>query len=153
MCWRQVHTNLHAAFKCDALKLAMIKNEHLAQRLFDVRAHNFCCCPVHKKASVHSSTRHQMPLTASSHALDVVCHTWLKARAALPRARCMIASASSSQGRICSGSSHHWYKVAWVESEAPSGCSCGGWQRGRRTLWHCTDGLLWFGCNATLGRI
>jgi hypothetical protein len=41
-CWfrllLQVHTNLHAAFKCDALKLAMIKNEHLAQRLFDVRA-------------------------------------------------------------------------------------------------------------------
>ena len=34
----QVHTNLHAAFKCDALKLAMIKNEHLAQRLFDVRS-------------------------------------------------------------------------------------------------------------------
>lgn len=31
-----MHTNLHAAFKCDALKLAMIKNEHLANKLFQV---------------------------------------------------------------------------------------------------------------------
>ena len=37
---RAVHTNLRTRFKCDALKLAMIKNQHLAETLFQAR-----CCP------------------------------------------------------------------------------------------------------------
>jgi type II pantothenate kinase len=40
---RAVHTNLHAAFKCNALKLAMIKNEHLAQRLFNGSVYDCIC--------------------------------------------------------------------------------------------------------------
>eukprot|EP00963_Diacronema_lutheri_P013486 scaffold2636_cov340-Pavlova_lutheri.AAC.148 len=31
---RAIHTNLHAKFSCDSLKLAMVKNKHLAETLF-----------------------------------------------------------------------------------------------------------------------
>ena len=38
---RSVHTNWTALFKCDALKLSMIKNQHLAETLFG--GHSFEC--------------------------------------------------------------------------------------------------------------
>jgi type II pantothenate kinase len=40
---RAVHTNYTARFKCDVLKLAMIKNQHLAQRLFGGDVYDCVC--------------------------------------------------------------------------------------------------------------
>lgn len=40
---RAVHTNYAAAFCCDTLKLAMIKNSRLAERLFDGRIYDCVC--------------------------------------------------------------------------------------------------------------
>ncbi len=40
---RAIHTNYHTKFKCDTLKLAMIKNRHLAQRLFGGDVYDCVC--------------------------------------------------------------------------------------------------------------
>ena len=40
---RAVHTNYHAKFTCDALKLAMIKNSRLAERLFKGKIYDCMC--------------------------------------------------------------------------------------------------------------
>lgn len=40
---RAIHTNYNARFKCDALKLAMIKNRHLAERLFGGEVYDCIC--------------------------------------------------------------------------------------------------------------
>lgn len=40
---RSIHTNYNTKFKCDALKLAMIKNKHLAQRLFKGDVYDCVC--------------------------------------------------------------------------------------------------------------
>ena len=40
---RAVHTNYAAAFRCDTLKLAMIKNSRLAERLFNGRIYDCVC--------------------------------------------------------------------------------------------------------------
>jgi type II pantothenate kinase len=40
---RSVHTNWHAQFKCDAIKLSMIKNQHLAETLFKGNAFECVC--------------------------------------------------------------------------------------------------------------
>ncbi len=40
---RAIHTNYNAKFKCDALKLAMIKNRHLAQALFNGDVYDCVC--------------------------------------------------------------------------------------------------------------
>uniref|UniRef100_A0A0E0IMT5 Pantothenate kinase 2 n=1 Tax=Oryza nivara TaxID=4536 RepID=A0A0E0IMT5_ORYNI len=46
---RSLHTNLNARFKCDTLKLAMVKNQRLAEKLFNGNIYD-CICkfePVH----------------------------------------------------------------------------------------------------------
>ncbi|KAF3329022.1 pantothenate kinase 2-like isoform X1 [Carex littledalei] len=40
---RALHTNLNARFKCDALKLAMIKNQRLAEKLFGGNIYDCIC--------------------------------------------------------------------------------------------------------------
>ena len=40
---RAIHTNYATKFKCDALKLAMIKNKHLAKRLFNGDVYDCVC--------------------------------------------------------------------------------------------------------------
>jgi hypothetical protein len=40
---RSVHTNFNARFKCNSLKLAMIKNQHLADRLFQGQGKMYDC--------------------------------------------------------------------------------------------------------------
>jgi len=40
---RAIHTNLYAAFKCDSLKLAMIKTERLARKLFNGNLYDCVC--------------------------------------------------------------------------------------------------------------
>lgn len=40
---RAIHTNYYARFKCDALKLAMIKNQHLAAKLFSGQVYDCVC--------------------------------------------------------------------------------------------------------------
>ena len=40
---RAIHTNLHAQFKCDCLKLAMIKTERIARKLFSGRLYDCMC--------------------------------------------------------------------------------------------------------------
>lgn len=45
---RAVHTNYNTKFKCDALKLAMIKNHHLAQHLFNGQVYD-CVCKFDEK--------------------------------------------------------------------------------------------------------
>jgi type II pantothenate kinase len=40
---RAIHTNLHAYFKCDCLKLAMIKTERIAKKLFNGRLYDCMC--------------------------------------------------------------------------------------------------------------
>jgi uncharacterized protein with ATP-grasp and redox domains len=40
---RALHTNLNARFKCDALKLAMVKNQRLAEKLFNGNIYDCIC--------------------------------------------------------------------------------------------------------------
>ncbi|VAI35012.1 unnamed protein product [Triticum turgidum subsp. durum] len=40
---RSLHTNLNARFKCDALKLAMVKNQRLAEKLFNGNIYDCIC--------------------------------------------------------------------------------------------------------------
>ncbi|XP_020097282.1 pantothenate kinase 2 [Ananas comosus] len=40
---RAIHTNLNARFKCDALKLAMVKNQRLAEKLFNGNIYDCIC--------------------------------------------------------------------------------------------------------------
>ena len=40
---RAIHTNYYAAFTCDTLKLAMIKNTRLAQTLFNGKSFDSVC--------------------------------------------------------------------------------------------------------------
>ncbi|URE13212.1 pantothenate kinase [Musa troglodytarum] len=40
---RAIHTNLNAHFKCDALKLAMVKNQRLAEKLFNGNIYDCIC--------------------------------------------------------------------------------------------------------------
>ncbi|KAI4989239.1 hypothetical protein ZWY2020_036556 [Hordeum vulgare] len=40
---RSLHTNLNACFKCDALKLAMVKNQRLAEKLFNGNIYDCIC--------------------------------------------------------------------------------------------------------------
>lgn len=40
---RAIHTNLHARFKCDTLKLAMIKTARLAVKLFGGSLYDCMC--------------------------------------------------------------------------------------------------------------
>ncbi|ONM56762.1 Pantothenate kinase 2 [Zea mays] len=40
---RSLHTNLNARFKCDALKLAMVKNQRLAEKLFNGSLYDCIC--------------------------------------------------------------------------------------------------------------
>lgn len=40
---RSVHTNYHTRFKCDVLKLAMIKTERLAKKLFNGSLYDCIC--------------------------------------------------------------------------------------------------------------
>ncbi|THU49471.1 hypothetical protein C4D60_Mb06t09920 [Musa balbisiana] len=40
---RAIHTNLDAHFKCDALKLAMVKNQRLAEKLFNGNIYDCIC--------------------------------------------------------------------------------------------------------------
>jgi hypothetical protein len=40
---RAVHTNYFTRLQCDALKLAMIKNRHLAQTLFKGNVYDCVC--------------------------------------------------------------------------------------------------------------
>jgi len=40
---RAIHTNYHASFTCDTLKIAMIKNTRLAQTLFNGNAFDSVC--------------------------------------------------------------------------------------------------------------
>ena len=48
---RAVHTNYAATFQCDTLKLAMLKNPRLAERLFKGRIYD-CICKF-EKAEIH----------------------------------------------------------------------------------------------------
>lgn len=52
--WPQVLTNFKARFKCDVLKLAMLKNDHVADLLFGGKAFD-CICVFDPSES--SSTR------------------------------------------------------------------------------------------------
>ncbi len=50
---RAIHTNLKAAFKCDALLLAMIKTERLAKHLFGESGALYdCVCKVRRAGRV-----------------------------------------------------------------------------------------------------
>jgi type II pantothenate kinase len=40
---RAIHTNLRTKMVCDVLKLAMIKNQHLARRLFNGEVYDCMC--------------------------------------------------------------------------------------------------------------
>ncbi|KAK8970244.1 Pantothenate kinase 2 [Platanthera guangdongensis] len=40
---RALHTNLNARFGCDALKLAMVKNQRLAEKLFSGNIYDCLC--------------------------------------------------------------------------------------------------------------
>ena len=40
---RAIHTNLRASFRCPTLKLAMIKTQHLAARLFQGKIYDCVC--------------------------------------------------------------------------------------------------------------
>ena len=40
---RAIHTNLRAAFRCPTLKLAMVKTQHLAARLFGGKIYDCVC--------------------------------------------------------------------------------------------------------------
>ncbi len=40
---RAIHTNYNARFRCDSLKLAMIKNLHLADKLFQGKGKMYDC--------------------------------------------------------------------------------------------------------------
>ncbi|XP_042401132.1 pantothenate kinase 2-like [Zingiber officinale] len=40
---RAIHTNLNARFKCDALKLAMVKNQRLAEKVFNGNIYDCIC--------------------------------------------------------------------------------------------------------------
>jgi type II pantothenate kinase len=40
---RAIHTNLHVKLQCDTLKLAMIKNRHLAEKLFGGNIYDCVC--------------------------------------------------------------------------------------------------------------
>ena len=40
---RAIHTNFATKLKCDVLKLAMIKNQHLARRLFGGEVYDCVC--------------------------------------------------------------------------------------------------------------
>jgi type II pantothenate kinase len=41
---RALHTNLRATFKCDSIKLAMVKNKRLAETLFGGDLYDCVCC-------------------------------------------------------------------------------------------------------------
>jgi type II pantothenate kinase len=40
---RAIHTNLHALFSCDCLKVAMIKNQKVAETLFQGNIYDCMC--------------------------------------------------------------------------------------------------------------
>jgi hypothetical protein len=48
---RAIHTNLNARFKCDSLKMAMIKTQRLAKKLFGEQGGLYdCVCKVRLQA-------------------------------------------------------------------------------------------------------
>ena len=40
---RAIHTNYHTVFKCDSLKLAMVKNERMAKKYFNGNLYDCIC--------------------------------------------------------------------------------------------------------------
>ena len=48
---RALHTNFRAKFKCDSLKLAMVKNQHLAETLLGGNLYDCVCLFEERKAA------------------------------------------------------------------------------------------------------
>ncbi len=62
---RAIHTNLYAAFKCDSLKLAMIKTERLAKKLFNGKLYD-CVCLYQPGAAANGGGAAAAPVAAAA---------------------------------------------------------------------------------------
>jgi hypothetical protein len=65
---RAIHTNLRTPFKCDTLKLAMIKTERLAVKLFSGSLYDCMCSFQRAPAAAAAGTAGRIAAVAAGHA-------------------------------------------------------------------------------------